>query len=553
MINLPYGLEDFQEVIENNCYYVDKTGFIKELLSETFKVSLITRPRRFGKTLTLDMLAKFFDIQKDSRRLFDGLKILEETELCNKWMNQYSVLSVTFKDIEDNTYDNAYEQLTFLISSLCGMHEYLLESEKVRDADKKIFRRLLNQNGKRTDVKNSLLLLTRMMNAYYGKQTILLIDEYDVPLAKAYDRNYYSEMLDIIRGILSTAWKSNSYLKFAVVTGCLRIAKESIFTGANNFISNSISDVHFNRYIGFTELEVVKMLEDAGFSNHLDEIKAWYDGYIFGGIEIYCPWDVLMHIRDLGVNPLAKPKNHWTDTSHNNIIRTFIEDARFDVREEFERLFSGGIVYKNIVEDMTYDLANSSEDNLWSILYLTGYLTYADISKNEFPTEKMPLRIPNEEVRAVFAKKIKEWFEDTMKTVDRSKLFNAWWNGDTDILTEEISNILNDTISYYDYREDYYHAFIAGIFTGAGYFVESNKESGIGRTDIVVQDRNNRRAIIIEAKRSKSDKEMAHDCDKALRQITENNYTGKLTRNFQTVVSYGIAFFQKSCLIKIAK
>ena len=382
-ISLPYGIDNFETVRTSNCYYIDKTGFIKELLGEAFSVNLLTRPRRFGKTLTMSLLAEFFDIRKDSRALFDGLEISEELELCRQWMNQYPVLSLTLKDVEGSRFEDAYGLLKFVISSLCIEHSYLGESDKT--------------------------------------------DEYDVPLAKAGDYNYYEEMLNIVKRFLGMVWKSNPYLQFAVVSGCLRIAKESIFTGANNFISNSISDTHYQNYFGFTEEEVRTLLEDAGFPEALLEIKRWYDGYRFGEKEIYCPWDVINHVRALMQNPGAEPENYWIDTSHNNIIRRFIELPDINVNDKFETLLSGSVIQVRIREDLTYDIADSSEENLWSILYLTGYLT--QVLPEDLPDgmkmerDKKVLRIPNEEIKSVFSDTVKAWFEDKIEAEDRREFF----------------------------------------------------------------------------------------------------------------------------------
>lgn len=556
-VNLPYGIDNFAKLRNSGCYYVDKTGFIKELLDETFDVNLITRPRRFGKTLAMSMLAEFFDIRKDNEKLFEGLEIAADTTLCEKWRNRWPVIYLTLKDVDGDHFEDAYGMIQFTIASLCEEHRYLLNSEKVPETDKKIFSRLLEQAGRKTDVKTALYVLTRMMKTHYGKDVILLVDEYDVPLAKASDHGYYEEMLDAVRSFLGMAWKTNPSLKFAVVTGCLRIAKESIFTGANNFISNSISDLHYSGYFGFTEQEVRKLLLDAGFEECLPEMKSWYDGYRFGGKEVYCPWDVINHVRELLANPQAKPGNYWKNTSHNSIIRKFIDLPGMEVHDKFEILLAGGSIQETVVEDLTYDLAHSSEDNLWSILYLTGYLTQT--ASDELPEGvtltdgKTALRIPNEEVKTIFEDTVAKWFTDTVSARDRREFFRAWWNGEEEKLTKEVSDILFDTISYFDYREDYYHAFIAGLFSGAGYAVASNSEQGLGRADIVVKDRRNRRAIVIEVKWSKDKAAMEKDCEAALQQIEERQYAGKIeAEGYRTVLCYGAVFYKKDCLVKFA-
>ena len=557
-INLPYGIDNFAKVRASECYYVDKTSFIKELLDRTFDVNLITRPRRFGKTLAMSMLAEFFDVQKDSKKLFDGLEIAKDREFCAEWMNQWPVLFLTLKDVDGNCFDEAYEMLQFLISSLCGDHRYLLDSDRVPETDKTIARHLLGQSGNPTDVKTALFVLMRMMKAHYGKDVILLIDEYDVPLAKASDHGYYEEMLNVIRRFLGMAWKSNPALKFAVVTGCLRIAKESIFTGANNFISNSISGKKYQDCFGFQETEVCALLQAAGLQDALPEMKRWYDGYVFGEKEMYCPWDVINHVDALLTDRNAGPENYWLDTSHNNIIKRFIAHPNINVNAKFETLLAGGVIQEPIREDLTYDIAHSTEDNLWSILYLTGYLTQVLPGKlpegmRPFPGKKA-MRIPNEEVKSVFGDTVKLWFEEKVTVRDRSGLFRAWWSGDEERLTQEVTDILFGTISYFDYKEDFYHAFVAGLFSGAGYQVQTNSEQGTGRADIVIKEPARRRAIVIEVKwPGREGGSLEKECEDALKQIKEKQYGRNLQlEGYQTVLCYGAAFLGKLCLIRLA-
>lgn len=552
-VRLPIGIEWFREIREKGSYYVDKTEAIKELFDEDFKVILLMRPRRFGKTLFMDTLREFFDIRRDSRELFEGLEISKHQELCDKWMNQHPVLFLTLKDIAGGDFSSAYGMMKFVIASLCRDHTYLLDSEQVLREDKEIFERLSYQKGTTEDMHGALFTLMRMMSAHFGKSVILLVDEYDVPLAKASDRGYYREMLDVIRVFLGMAWKSNPCMEFAVVTGCLRIAKESIFTGANNFVSNSVSNRRFSRYFGFTEEEVRELLEAAGLTEHLAEMKHWYDGYLFGENEVYCPWDVVNHVSMLKVDPQSKPANYWKDTSHNEIIRSFIDLPGIDVRGKFETLLAGGVIQERVVEDMTYDLANSSEENLWSILYLTGYLTqvrdgrYPEGFQKEEGTTV--LHIPNEEVKTIFEDTIAKWFRDTVTGMDRRELLEAWWGGEDRKLTELVTDILFDTISYFDYKEDYYHAFTAGLFVGAGYAVSSNKEQGTGRADIVVKDRSHRRALLIEIKHSKKEGDMEKDCREAIEQIRRKGYARTDLKGYRTVLCYGAAFFEKDCLV----
>lgn len=557
-VNLPYGIDIFAKVRDNHCYYVDKTGFIRELLSESFDVNLITRPRRFGKTLIMSMLAEFFDVRKDSKRLFAGLEIADDTEICDAWMNRWPVLFLTFKDVQGRKFETAYALLEQTISKLCIEHAYLAESDKIDPADRETFGKLKSRKADITDMQCALDTLLRMMKNYYGKEVILLIDEYDVPLAKASDNRYYEDMLEVVRSLFGMVWKSNLNLKFAVVTGCLRIAKESIFTGANNFISNSISGENYQDYFGFTEEEVTDILNQAELPDALPEMKKWYDGYLFGTKEVFCPWDVINHVRALMINPTAEPGDYWIDTSHNNIIRSFIDHPKINVNEKFEILLSGGVIQESICENLTYDIAHSTEDNLWSILYLTGYLTR--VSPHKLPAGMMPeegklaLRIPNEEVKSVFSSTVKKWFEDKIASQDRTALFDAWWNGDAVMLTQEITDILFATISYFDFKEDYYHALITGMFLGAGYAVKSNAEAGMGRADIIIKEQRQRRALVIEIKWSKrKGNSLKRECEDALLQIEKEQYKKNLElEGYRHVLCYGAAFQGKTCLVQLA-
>lgn len=410
-IKFPLGLDNFAKIREGNFYYVDKTEFISELLSNEFEANLITRPRRFGKTLMMSMLEDFFDISRDSRTHFKGLKILEEKELCRKWMNQYPVIFFTLKDVEGLNFQNAYGMLKALISNICKKFAFLEQSQSVDVDDIAEFQLLKAQKADIIAIKNSLLTLTRMMMAYYRKPVILLIDEYDVPLSVANNNGYYREMLDIIRAIISTSLKTNPYLKFAVVTGCLRISKESIFTGTNHFVPNSITDDRFCEHIGFTETDIQKLLSDTGFSDHEANIKEWYNGYHFGNIDVYCPWDVLNYMNDLQVNPTAQPKAYWINTSGNAILKKFFRKSSRTTKMEIEKLIAGESIKKKLNDQLTYNELDQSIDNLWSLLYLTGYLT----AKNIDTKGNIDLVIPNLEIHKIFTSQISEWFTETKK------------------------------------------------------------------------------------------------------------------------------------------
>lgn len=547
-LNIPVGISDFERIRELNYYYVDKTGLIKTLLQgEMDQVTLITRPRRFGKTMAMNMVASFLDIRKDSKELFDGLEISKEKEICKNWMNQYPTLFLSLKDVDGTTFENAFNMLKFVISSLCSQNSYLETGENIRENEKDIFSRLRSQTASITDIKGSIVTIINMMQSYYEKPVILLIDEYDVPIAKASNNGYYKEMLEVIKGMLSTALKDNSSLKFAVITGCLKIAKESIFTGTNNFVSDTISSTRYNEYYGFTQQDVDKLLADAEIEEKADLIKEWYDGYNFGEFEVYCPWDVMNYLRDLQNDLNARPVSYWKNTSDNAIIRSFIDYTGAAIRKKLEVLIAGGSIFQKIEEDLTYDYLHSSEDNLWSILYLTGYLTKVGERDKDGQIE---LRIPNKEVKEIFESTVRKWFEDSARVTNRKDLFDAVWNKDVDKVTKEISTLLRMTISYYDYREDFYHAFLAGIFAGAGYSVESNREHGEGRSDIVIYNDVTGQVAVFEAKYSRKLEDLERDCQKALDQINTKMYAKEFEDAYEEVLCYGIAFYKKRCLVK---
>ena len=552
-LNIPVGISDFKKIRENDYYYIDKSGLIKELLKrESAEVTLITRPRRFGKTMGMSMLAHFFDIRSDNRRLFDGLEITRDEALCSAWMNQYPVVFLTLKDIDGLTFEDAYERLAVQISNLYKEHAYLLESERMDSDDRTLFKELKSGSAGKIQVGQSLHTLIRLMRDYYQKPVILLLDEYDVPMAKASNNGYYDQMLDIMKEIMSTALKDNTALRFAVITGCLKIAKESIFTGTNNFVSDNITDSRFNEYFGFTQEEVDQILADANVSRKAEEVKRWYDGYHFGRFDVYCPWDVMNYMRDLQQNPEAAPASYWKNTSDNAVIRSFIEYAGSNITKKLETLLAGGYIIQRIDENLTYDYLHSSEDNLWSILYLTGYLTKVREGDLKVPVREdmAALTIPNAEIQEIFETTIIKWFDDSAKIWNRSALFDAVWAGNGEKITQEMNVLLRKTISYHDYKEDFYHAFLAGIFTGAGYSVESNREHGEGRSDIVVYDTMNGRVAVFEAKLSRSVDRMEADCDTALEQITDRMYMKELEEDYDQIFGYGIAFFKKRCLLK---
>ena len=547
-LNIPVGISDFSKIRDRKYYYVDKTKLISDLLEEeTAEVTLITRPRRFGKTMAMSMLSHFFDIRKDSKAMFQGLKIAENTELCDEWMNQWPVLFLSFRRVDGLNFQSAYGMLQATITDVCENHLYLLDSPQVSAYPKEVMDRLLRGTASEKETKGSLLMLTKMMEAHYGKPVILLIDEYDVPIAKASANGYYDEMLDVMKGILQ-ALKDNDALRFAVITGCLRIAKESIFTGTNNFVSDTISSSHLNEYFGFTQEEVDQILIDADQTDHAEDVKAWYDGYHFGELDVYCPWDVMNYLRDLRKNPKTKPASYWRNTSDNAIIRSFIDYAGENIHEKMETLLAGGYIIQKIREDLTYDYLHSSEENLWSILYSTGYLT--QVRGEELPPDTAALMIPNAEIRQIFETTVQEWFDDSARKENRTALFDAVWSGDIETLTEEMNELLRKTISYHDYKEDFYHAFLAGIFTGAGYSIDSNRERGEGRSDVVVRNSSKGRVALFEAKYAKTLDGLEASCDAALRQIEDRQYAKDFADDYDDILCYGIAFYKKRCLVR---
>ena len=546
------GKSDFPSLRQEGAYYVDKTEILYELVHESKnEVSLFTRPRRFGKTLMMSMIDSFFNVRKDSRAIFEGLDIMKHPDFCGEWMNSRPVLFLSLKDVDGYDFDGAYDMLRNCIADSCKKIPDIADNALSNDVDRQIFARLMSNTASDAEVKGSLKTLMRMMSSVYGKKVILLIDEYDVPLAKASEKDtaenhFYNKMLDVIRGLMSLSLKDNEFLEFAVVTGCMRISKESIFTGTNNFASYSVLDEEFSEYFGFTDGEVRALLAAAGRSDKEAVVREWYDGYVFGTSHVYCPWDVINYLASLRTNPNARPKTFWKDSSHNGVLRSFVGRTEFDVADKFETLMNGGTVTQTITDMLTYDTLHASEDNLWSVLLMTGYVTKAD---PEDDGDSVDLRIPNKEVSTIFQDTVVSLFRDTIDKSGQRSMMEALWNGDEDAASKAVSGLLWNTISYNDYHEDYYHAFLAGVFVGCGYLVDSNKEKGLGRPDIVLKDKKQRRAIIIEAKKSAGRAEMEKDCGRALAQVDMRKYAEGLY-GYTQVLCYGIAFFQKEALVR---
>jgi len=549
---LAVGEEFFDNLRRSGCYYVDKTEMIYEIAGAGgARVTLFTRPRRFGKTLAMSMLQSFFDITKDSRDVFEGLAVTKHADFCRQWMNRYPVLFLSLKDVCGLDFENAYAMLKARIADLCKKHFYLADSQKVNVLDQQVFLKLCAEDAGISQVKDALLLLTRMLHAHYDRPAVLLLDEYDVPLAKAYDAQkaspeYARRMLDLMRALMSSALKTNEYLKFAVITGCLRVAKESIFTGVNNFKTYSILDRRYCSSFGFTKDEVKALLNEAGYADQMDRIQSWYDGYVFGDREIFCPWDVVNFVWDLLENPNKEPDNYWKYTSGNDILRFFAHNLSFQVSEKFETLMNGGTIVQTISDELTYHNLSEKEDNLWSVLFMTGYLTKAE--KLEYG-RTVHLRIPNTEVAEIFQETVVACFRDSMDGNVQMELMETLWNGKEQEASRIISDLLWDTISYNNYHENYYHAFLTGLFAGQPYVVKSDQENGLGRTDLVVNDPKNRRAILIEAKKADTEDAMEKECVRAKRQIIDKQYARGLS-GYTSIVCYGIAFYQKTALVR---
>lgn len=544
---MPIGSSDFEEIRKNNFYYVDKSGLLNELFEYFEKVVLITRPRRFGKTLTMSMLESFFNIEKDSADLFEGLKVSQNDILCSAWMNQYPVIFLTFKEIDGSDFEEAFENLKTYLAEAFLPYEYLLKCEKIPALYKNVIQHILDLSANITELQKCLKFLINALEIYYQKKVILLLDEYDVPIAKAADNGYYDKMLRVMRGIMQVL-KDNNNLALSVITGCLRITKESIFTGTNNFLVNTIASSSLNEYFGFTEEEVIRLLDDIGAKEQFPDVKDWYDGYLFGSREIYCPWDVINYANEFLQSGNTTPRCYWVNVSENAIIRSVIRKFGDEIIDDFELLIEGVCIRKRIREDLTYDILENSSTNFWSVLYLSGYLT--KVKENNSMTASTLLKIPNKEILQIFNEIIREWFETSIQTVNRSDLFKAAWDGQEEILADKITDLLLMTISFHDYREDFYHAFLAGIFTGAGYNVESNKEHGEGRSDIVIKDNRNRQVLIFEVKHSECEKVMENDCEKALEQIDHRKYAEDFRGLYKKIICYGVSFWKKRCLIK---
>ena len=564
---MPIGYDSFEMVRQNDCYYVDKTFLIKQLIKKKALVTLITRPRRFGKSLNMSMLDCFFDnTRKNTDDLFRGLKIENEPEYSER--NKYPTIFITLKSVGRLTFEDTYGKLVAIIAQLYSKHSYLFESTDIAEPDRIAIDHILKKIPTDDELTNSLYLLSKIMYQHYGKKAIILIDEYDVPMAKGNANNYYDKITDIVRSMFDDGLKTNEYLQMAIVTGCLRISKESIFTGLNHLDVYSISDTMYDEYFGFNETEVDTLLAHTNLSHMKPTIKEWYDGYRFGDAEIYCPWDVLSYVSRLMENPNSKPQNFWANTSSNDIIKQFLNVDDIDVTDDFETLLRGETIQKPILEDIVYEELTKDESNFWTVLYLTGYLTSVSeetpIIPEKVETDEdnsqinvgnyMSLRIPNREILILFMNTVNQWFNDKMKFTDRSELINAIWNGDAGNIQSIVTDMLYDTISYFDSYEYYYHGFMAGLLVGVrGCRVVSNREFGKGRSDIDFIQKSKRRVVIIEVKRTDDESKLSSLCDKGLKQIDDEKYAYPFEKQKMSIIKIGMAFCGKECMVKVKK
>ncbi len=560
-LKLPVGIDDFRKIRECGFYYVDKTKLVEQLMQNWGEVNLFTRPRRFGKTLNMSMLRSFFEIGTD-KSLFDGLYISRNKELCDMHMGKYPVISITLKGIEGMTFEEARNMLKIILKNEARRHYYLKNSDRLTDDDKQQYEQILLGTSENT--ADSLRLLSQLLFLHYDKKVVILIDEYDVPLDKAFQNGYYSEMTSLIRGILGQALKTNDYLQFAVLTGCLRISKESIFTGLNNFKVLSIADARFDEQFGFTDSEVRDILEEYGVSDKISEVKDWYDGYRFGKADVYCPWDVINYVDHLQADPNARPQAYWINSSGNGLVRRLINIADESTKYEIERLIAGETIEKAIRLELTYDEIDNSIDNIWSVLFTTGYLTNA--GEIELPGGGgygYRLVIPNKEVRQVFVSQIQEWFRQTVTYDDGSvqDLCEAFMAGDADKIQSNLNMILIKTISVLDtkarddQKENFYHGLLLGLLRSKpDWRIKSNRESGDGFSDISIEPTIPEKGIVVEVKYSNTISGLDDACGKAMKQIRDRRYDEALREDGrEDIIAYGIAFCRKRCKVVCEK
>ena len=560
---LPVGLENFREIQKSGFYYVDKTKLIEQLLENWSKVNLFTRPRRFGKTLNMSMLKSFFEIGAD-RTLFDGLYISRNQKLCEEYMGKYPVIFLSLKGIDGLSFEAAKYRLTELIGVEAERFAFLADSEKLMENERSKYRAIIHLvNGKYSMdedmLVSSLQTLSQLLCRHYGQKAIILIDEYDVPLDKAFQHGYYKEMVSLIRGLFGQALKTNDDLQFAVLTGCLRVSKESIFTGLNNFKVYAADDVRYDEEFGFTNKEIKKLLANYNLQEHFGKVKEWYDGYRFGNADIYCPWDVINYVDDLVSDPNVQPKSYWINSSGNDLVKRFIEQADITTKDEIEQLIAGNAVEKRIRPDLTYNEIDNSIDNIWSVLFTTGYLTRLGKAENGV----YKLIIPNQEVREVFVLQIREWFNQTVANnrASTDKINQGFLEGEVETIQQELTMFLGETISVFDTKarneekEIFYHGILLGILKNySGWVVKSNRESGDGFADIRLKPKNPDAGIIVELKYARSLHDLDQACERALEQIEDRRYDTELREDGRNdILAYGIAFCRKRCKVVVKK
>ena len=554
---LPVGVENFEQIMNDNYYYVDKTGLISELIRNGGLVNLFTRPRRFGKTLNMSMLEHFFSIERE-QSIFEGLEISKDTKLCEAYMGKYPVISISLKGINAATYEDAFDFAVRIMKKVARNVQFLLGSDALSDYDKLEYKELLNNNMSEAAFCGGLKILSELLEKHYGTKVVLLIDEYDVPLAKAFENGYYDQMIFLIRSLLEQALKTNNSLKFAVMTGCMRISKESIFTGLNNLKVLSITDERYDEYFGFTDTEVREMLKYYEIEDHYEEVKNWYDGYQFGSVEVYCPWDVLNYCDKLKDHGDSFPENYWINTSSNDAVRKFIQMSdNFTTKREIEKLLAGGEITKEIHQELTYPEMYQSLENVWSLLFMTGYLT----QRGRVDAKRYKLAIPNLEIRDIFATQIMEYFKESVaKDGDTlSRFCDALKNGEETKVEEIFENYLKKIISIRDTfvrkasKENFYHGILLGILgVKEEWYVSSNQESGEGYSDILVETENSETVILIEVKYA-NDGNLDQACEQALQQIEEKKYDEELRENgVDKILKYGIACYMKRYKVKLA-
>ena len=550
---LPVGIDNFEKLRKEDFYYVDKTGLIVDLLNSWGEVNLFTRPRRFGKTLNMSMFKSFFEIGGD-KSIFDGLAVAQDKALCDRYMGKYPVVFISLKGVDGTNFEEAYERLRNVIFDECSRLKFLLDSNAIAEVDKYLIKRVLAREDSPSEIAASLKMLCGLLEKHYGQKAILIIDEYDVPLDKAFHHGYYAQMIDIIRAMFGAALKTNDSLFMAVLTGCLRVSKESIFTGLNNLKVHSISDEKFDEYFGFTDAEVRKMLEYYGLESHYSDVRKWYDGYRFGGQDIYCPWDVINYCYDACSSAHAQPKAYWINTSGNEMVRRLISRGTDGTTQmDIERLIAGETITKTLNENLTHNEIDANIENIWSLLYMTGYLTSVGYPNGR----QYELRIPNKEVRQIYMDQVLDWFKDKTRAESEKLvgLYEAFETGNADMIKEYLDEQLLDTVSYYDAHESFYHGFLLALLsTCANWRVSSNIETGKGRSDVVVERKDRKIGFVVEVKDVKDYEKLDAMCDAAMKQIEARDYTAILRRyRVKTIWTYGIAFWEKECKVVVKR